>query len=269
MNSGSACMDRIRISVSGQTSWIWRVTSMPFMRGIAMSTIATSGCALAAKRTAAGPSPNPPRKRRSGCSSIRWRSPSRTTSWSSTRMTLIGTGKRNLDDDARAWMRGAQREPAADGLGALAHHAQPPPAAVPAALLGHLEQPAAIVLDDELDARRALAHAHPRARGAAVLGGIGQRLLRDAKKRDRHVARQRQLRLGAAHLHPQTGARLEFRRVLVERGREPVLVQDLGAQIGDDSAHRADGFLEQHGDLVQAPGDGRGPRLRHLLAYDV
>src|SRR5688572_17957310 len=103
--------------------------------------------------------------------------PSRTTAWSSRSRTLIGIeSRRNLDQQPRAALGPLDRERAAVRLGALAHRLQTEAARARAE--DRLVEAAAVVLDRQAEPAVVALDADVHRRAAAVLGGVGQRLLR-------------------------------------------------------------------------------------------
>src|SRR6476620_10380972 len=77
-------------AVLGQDAAMRRVASMPFMLGIAMSMMTTSGLVSSARRTLSRPSAASATTAMSGCFSRRARRPSRTTVWSSASSMRMG-----------------------------------------------------------------------------------------------------------------------------------------------------------------------------------
>src|SRR5712664_2706384 len=154
---------------------------MPLKPGSATSSTATSGCASAQKRTASRASPKLATTRISGCSSSSARRPSRTTAWSSTRTTLIGIAGGDLDDHPRAATGKLDLQPPAVRFGTFPHRGQPPAAALGAARAHRIVKTAPVVLDRQAQVARISSESDLDRLPAAVLRGVGQRFLHDAK----------------------------------------------------------------------------------------
>src|SRR5262245_34022214 len=89
----------------------------------------TSGRRRCAAATASSPSSASPTTSMPCCRSRNARRPSRTTAWSSTTRTRIGSAPTDLEAHRRAGARrGADVEPPTEALGALLHRRQPEPA---------------------------------------------------------------------------------------------------------------------------------------------
>src|SRR5205823_8622140 len=89
---------------------------------------------------------------------------------------------RNLDYDARAAPGKLDAQRAAVRLGALAHAREAPAAAARPARADRIGETLAVVLYGEAHGLRALAQGDVHCAAAAVLGGVDQRFLGDAKQ---------------------------------------------------------------------------------------
>src|SRR5687767_15042630 len=185
-------MESIRICVSGHRSWMRRAASMPSSPGSAMSSTATSGADSAANDTARPESPKLPTTRMSGCAARRACNPSRTTAWSSSNSTLMDIAwRRHVDDQPRAAAREFDAEHATVRFGTLPHRRQPEAAAARAARPDRFGEAAPVVLHRKAQAF-AITDGNLYGSAAAVLGGIGERLLHDAEQSELGVARKAQ-----------------------------------------------------------------------------
>src|SRR5437763_8049105 len=138
----------------------------------------TSGFSRSAAATASRPSAASPATSMPTWSSRKRRRPSRTTAWSSTTSTRIGSATRHLQPHRRAGAgRGADHERAAEALCALLHRreAEPPRAQL---RRGRLEAHA-VVLHLEHDTAVEGRHAHGDPARVGVAYGVLDRLLRD------------------------------------------------------------------------------------------
>src|SRR4051794_13060693 len=159
-----------------------RIAPTPSSFGMTRSMRITSGVSSSASGSASSPSPASPTTSRPSCSSRNVRSPSRTTAWSSTIRTRMGSSaNRRLQLDRRALStRGLDLEPGADPLRPLLHRREPQPARAQVgsvgveahAVVGHLEQEGPVPLPQP--------HAH--VSSLRVPQRVLQRLLRDAQQ---------------------------------------------------------------------------------------
>ena len=85
--------------------------------------------------------------------------------------------------------------------------------------------------------------------GARMPGDVGQHLLKDAEHRDgqapfgrQHVGRDMHLEV---HLPLIAAGQLELLGLPLQRGPQALMIEDAGAQVRDDAAHRLDGRVHQ------------------------
>src|SRR5712692_5307490 len=217
---------------------------MPLKPGSATSSTATSGCASAQKRTASRASPKLATTRISGCSSSSARRPSRTTAWSSTRTTLIGIAGGDLDDHPRAATGKLDFQPTAVRFSAFPHRGQPPAAALGTARAHGIGKTAPVVLNGQAQAARVFSDRDLDQLPAAVLGGVGQRFLDDAKQRKLYLAWQPLLASFDVRGHLHARAFAEKRCVPAYRRQQAEFRERGRAQVGHDVANRVNRVLD-------------------------
>src|SRR4051794_20767520 len=155
-----------------------RIAPTPSRRGITRSISTTSGRRRSAAATPSEPSPASPTTSMPSCSSRKVRSPSRTTAWSSTTSTRIGSATTRLESHGGPRRgRGPDLEPAAKALGPLLHRGQAE------ALRAHLGvggvEADAVVGDLQHEGAVGGGEAHRDPLGARVAQGVLDRLLGD------------------------------------------------------------------------------------------
>src|SRR5688500_11572815 len=243
-----------------------RAASMPSSPGIAISSTATSGGASTANATARPESPKLPTTRMSACAASSACRPSRTTAWSSSSRTLISIAFfRHLEHYARAAAGKLDTQAPAVGFSALAHGDKAETAALRALRACRLGKAAAIVLHRKRHAF-AVADGDLHVRGAAVLGNVGERLLRDAEYGELGVARKAHRPAGGLGAHLDAGALAEERRMPAQRRHQAELLQRGGPQFRHHAADRVDGGFHQRGHGVQTrAGDQIAARLQPVL----
>src|SRR5215211_4071970 len=203
----------------------------------------TSGASRTAASIASSPSAASPATAIPSWSSRNARRPSRTTAWSSTTSTRIGSATADLEPDggSRA-VRGADLERGAEPLRALLHRRQPEPARADGggirveadAVVGDLEQQAPVTgLEDHGDVGR-----------VRVAKRVLERLLGDpehlavARRFGGDVAGDRQVDLAA----PEPADELD---VLSQRAREAVPLEVGGPELEHERAQLVERLLRE------------------------
>src|SRR3954454_12324043 len=167
---------------AGTRSRSSRIAPTPSSFGITRSMRITSGVSSSASGSASSPSPASPTTSRPSCNSRNVRSPSRTTAWSSTISTLIGSSanrRLQLHGGPLAAL-GLDLDPRADPLRPLLHRREPQPSRAQIgsvgveahAVVGHLEEHVAVLLRKS----------HMYVARLRVSQGVLQSLLRDAEQ---------------------------------------------------------------------------------------
>src|SRR5258708_4277338 len=230
-------------------------TSRPVRPGIVMSSTTTSHSFSQTLVMASCAVPASPNTARLNSSAKICFKPWRTTAWWCAIRIFMGNGvarrrmrPRDLDGDHGA-LAGFTLEAdlAAEQRGALTHPDQPDGSRVVDLRGGDA---AAVVFDDEEHAPLLLAGADDHPGGTGVPHDVGERLLEDAEEGrvqvgiERGIVPQR-----AGHVALDAGAALEFVGLPFERGDEPQIIENAGAQLRRDPAHRLDGG-------VNVPGHG-------------
>src|SRR5262245_1999005 len=126
--SSSRKLVRTMTRVPGTRCRSARIAATPSSSGMTRSIRTTSGCSSAARASPSAPSPASPAISIPSCRSRKLRKPSRTTAWSSTIRTRIGSGMRGLEVYRRPRaLCGADLEPGAEALRPFLHRREPEP----------------------------------------------------------------------------------------------------------------------------------------------
>src|SRR4051812_7292784 len=179
--SSSRKLVRTITRAPGTRSRSARIASMPSRFGMTRSISTTSGFNRSACSIASSPSDASPATSMPSCSARKPRSPSRTTAWSSTTSTRIGSsasGHLQVDGGAGP-RRGSDAELASHAHGTLLHRREPEPARTQLGRVG--VEARAVVLHLEHEAAVLQAEAQLDAAGVGVSDGVLQRLLGDAQ----------------------------------------------------------------------------------------